>query len=168
MIIETPRLRLRPLAECDLDPLAAIAADPKVMVHVGDGVPLSRAATALWINNAGASVRLSGIGSRAVTLRESDGLIGWVGLIPTSNQNCLELIYGFARRHWGQGYATEAARALLAASEPGLVDATIDPKNKASWRILEKLGFVVVGEEQDEFGLPTLRLHLEFDQPAAG
>ncbi len=55
----------RPLAETDLDALAAIAADPQVMVHVGDGVPLSRAATALWISNAGASVRLSGIGSRA-------------------------------------------------------------------------------------------------------
>lgn len=161
MIIETPRLWLRPLAETDLDALAAIAADPQVMVHVGDGVPLSRAATALWINNAGASVRLSGIGSRAVVLRATDLLIGWVGLIPTSNQHCLELIYGFSRGAWGQGYATEAARALLAASEPGQVDATIDPKNKASWRILEKLGFVPVGEELDEYGLPTLRLRLD-------
>lgn len=160
MIIETPRLRLRPLVETDLDALAAIAADPQVMVHVGDGVPLSRAATALWINNAGVSVRLSGIGSRAVVLRQTGLLIGWVGLIPTPIQNCLELIYGFARASWGQGYATEAARALLAASEPGQVDATIDPKNRASWRILEKLGFVPIGEELDEHGLPTLRLRL--------
>lgn len=166
MIIETARLRLRPLAESDLDALAAIAADPRVMVHVGDGVPLSRAATALWINNAGASVRLSGIGSRAVTLRDDDRLIGWVGLIPTPNQHCLELIYGFARDHWGRGYATEAAKALLAASEPGLVDATIDPQNKASWRILEKLGFVPIGEELDEYGLPTLRLRRYEDADA--
>ncbi|MBA4013809.1 MAG: N-acetyltransferase [Phenylobacterium sp.] len=167
MILETSRLRLRPLAATDLDPLCAIAADPQVMAHVGDGVPLSRAATALWINNAAASLKISEVGSRAVVLRDSDALIGWVGLIPTPHPNRLELIYGFARAYWGQGYATEAARALLAACTPDAVDATIDPANLASWRILEKLGFVVVGEEEDEFGLPTLRLHLEFGPPFA-
>lgn len=167
MIIETARLRLRPLAESDLDALAAIAADPRVMVHVGDGVPLSRAATALWINNAAASLMMSEVGSRAVVLRDSDALIGWVGLIPTPHPNRLELIYGFARAYWGRGYATEAARALLAACTPDAVDATIDPANLASWRILEKLGFIVVGEEEDEYGLPTLRLHLEIGESAA-
>lgn len=167
MILETSRLRLRPLATSDLDALCAIAADPLVMAHVGDGVPLSRAATALWINNAAASLKISEVGSHAVVLRDSDVLIGWVGLIPTPHPNRLELIYGFARASWGQGYATEAARALLAACTPDAVDATIDPANLASWRILEKLGFVVVGEEVDEFGLPTLRLHLETGQQAA-
>ena len=69
MILETTRLRLRPLAASDLDALCAIAADPQVMAHVGDGVPLSRAATALWINNAAASLMMSEVGSRAVVLR---------------------------------------------------------------------------------------------------
>lgn len=167
MILETTRLRLRPLAASDLDALCAIAADPQVMAHVGDGVPLSRAATALWINNAAASLMMSEVGSRAVVLRDSDVLIGWVGLIPTPHPNRLELIYGFARAYWGRGYATEAARALLAACTPDAVDATIDPANLASWRILEKLGFIVVGEEEDEYGLPTLRLHLEIGESAA-
>ena len=167
MILETTRLRLRPLATSDLDALCAIAADPQVMAHVGDGVPLSRAATALWINNAAASLMMSEVGSRAVVLRDSDALIGWVGLIPTPHPNRLELIYGFARAYWGRGYATEAARALLAACTPDAVDATIDPANLASWRILEKLGFIVVGEEEDEYGLPTLRLHLEIGESAA-
>lgn len=167
MILETTRLRLRPLAASDLDALCAIAADPQVMAHVGDGVPLSRAATALWINNAAASLMMSEVGSRAVVLRDSDVLIGWVGLIPTPHPNRLELIYGFARAYWGRGYATEAARALLAACTPDAVDATIDPANLASWRILEKLGFIVVGEEEDEHGLPTLRLHLEIGESAA-
>ena len=167
MILETTRLRLRPLAASDLDALCAIAADPQVMALVGDGVPLSRAATALWINNAAASLMMSEVGSRAVVLRDSDALIGWVGLIPTPHPNRLELIYGFARAYWGRGYATEAARALLAACTPDAVDATIDPANLASWRILEKLGFIVVGEEEDEYGLPTLRLHLEIGESAA-
>ncbi|KRC40505.1 hypothetical protein ASE17_08870 [Phenylobacterium sp. Root77] len=161
MILETSRLLLRPLAETDLDALGAIAADPKVMAHVGDGVPLSRAATALWISNAAASLVMSEVGSRAVVLRSSGALIGWVGLIPTPHRNRLELIYGFARAYWGQGYATEAAQALMANCSAGTVDATIDPRNRASWRILEKLGFTTIGEEEDEFGLPTLRLRLE-------
>ncbi len=165
MILETSRLRLRPLAETDLDALGAIAADPQVMAYVGDGKPLSRTATALWITNAAASLRMSEVGSRGVVLRESDALIGWIGLIPTPHPNRLELIYGFARAYWGQGYATEAAQALLANCSPGTIDATIDPENRASWRILEKLGFATIGEEEDEDGLPTLRLRLDLLRP---
>lgn len=165
MILETSRLRLRPLAENDLDALGAIAADPQVMAYVGDGKPLSRAATALWITNAAASLRMSEVGSRGVVLRDSDALIGWIGLIPTPNPGRLELIYGFARAYWGQGYATEAAQALLANCSPGTIDATIDPENRASWRILEKLGFATIGEEEDEDGLPTLRLRLDLLRP---
>ncbi|MGH6998087.1 MAG: GNAT family N-acetyltransferase [Phenylobacterium sp.] len=161
MILETSRLRLRPLAETDLDALGAIAADPQVMAHVGDGVPLSRAATALWITNAAASLRMSEVGSRGVVLRETNVLIGWVGLIPTPHPGRLELMYGFARAYWGRGYATEAAQALLASCSPESVDATIAPDNLASWRILEKLGFIPIGEETDDCGLPTLRLRLD-------
>ena len=158
MILETTRLRLRPLAASDLDALCAIAADPQVMAHVGDGVPLSRAATALWINNAAASLMMSEVGSRAVVLRDSDALIGWVGLIPTPAPNRLEIIYGFARAHWGRGYATEAAGAVLDAAALGEVDATIDPENAASRRVLKKLGFCELAMEDDEYGLPALRL----------
>ena len=106
MILETTRLRLRPMAETDLDALAAIASDPQVMAGVGDGRTLSRSATALWIANAAASLRLSQVGSRGVELKADGKLIGWVGLIPTPNPNRLEIIYGLARAHWGQGYAT--------------------------------------------------------------
>jgi len=158
VILETPRLRLRPLAETDLDALAAIASDPQVMVHVGDGRPLSRAATALWITNAAASLRLSEVGSRGVTLKACGSLIGWVGLIPTPAPNRLEIIYGFARPYWGQGFATEAAGAVLEAAALGEVDATIDPENAASLHVLRKLGFEELAMETDEYGLPTLRL----------
>lgn len=157
MILQTPRLRLRPLEDADLDALCAITADPQVMAFVGDGLVLGRAATAQWITNAGASVRLGGIGSRAITLREDGRLIGWAGLIPTSEEHRLELIYGLARAYWGQGYAAEAAQAILTTTE-GSVDATIDPENGASRHILTGLGFAVVGMETDENGLETLRL----------
>jgi len=158
VILTTPRLLLRGMIAEDLEPLLSITSDPKVMAFVGDGHTLDRAATALWISNAGAALRAGSVGSRAVVLRETSQVIGWAGIIPAAVQGRVELIYGFGRAHWGRGYASEAAAALLEATEPGPIDATIDPENGASRRILEKLGFLAVGEEEDEHGLPTLRL----------
>ncbi|HEY9235574.1 MULTISPECIES: GNAT family N-acetyltransferase [Phenylobacterium] len=158
MIITTSRLILRPMMAEDLEPLLAMTSDPQVMAFVGDGQTLDRAATALWIENAAAALRASDVGSRAVVLRDSGKVIGWAGIIPTAVQGRVELIYGFSRAYWGRGYASEATAALLEASDAGPIDATIDPNNGPSRRILEKLGFAAVGEEQDEHGLPTLRL----------
>ena len=79
--IATPRLRLRPFVEADLDRLHALASDPEVIRYVGDGQPLDRAATGQWIANASASLPATGLGSRAVTLLASGELIGWAGLV---------------------------------------------------------------------------------------
>ncbi len=157
-VIETPRLRLRPLKDDDLDALSAITSDPSVMAFVGDGAPLSRASTAEWIANAARSLPQTGFGSRAVVHRDTDNLIGWAGLVWRTDEALAELIYGFGRPYWGQGFATEAASALIEANPALAIDATIDPSNTASRRILDKLAFAEVATELDEDGLPTLRL----------
>lgn len=55
-----------------------------------------------------------------------------------------ELGYVFGRGHWGQGFATEAAQALLGHgfSQLGVrrVTACCNPENERSWRLLERLG----------------------------
>lgn len=55
-----------------------------------------------------------------------------------------EFGYVFRRDHWGRGYATEAARAMLAFGFAGLgmerISATCDPDNLASARVLTKAG----------------------------
>lgn len=160
LFLVTERLRIRPLAPDDLDVLHAFSNDPEVIRYVGDGQPLDRATTAQWIANAAASLPRTGLGSRAVTLAASGALIGWCGLVAREGEPNPELIYGFAKEHWGLGYATEAARAVLATREGRAVDATIDPENAASRRVLDKLGFAEAGLEHDEDGLPTLRLRL--------
>ncbi|MDP1600479.1 GNAT family N-acetyltransferase [Phenylobacterium sp.] len=157
-VIETLRLRLRPLKHDDLDALSAITSDPSVMTFVGDGAPLSRASTAEWIANAARSLPETGFGSRAVVHCDTDSLIGWAGLVWRTDEALVELIYGFGRQYWGQGFATEAARALVEANPTLAIDATIDPSNAASRRILDKLAFAEVATELDEDGLPTLRL----------
>lgn len=160
LVLVTPRLRIRPLASDDLDVLHDFSNDPEVVRYVGDGQPQDRATTAKWITNAAGSLPRTGLGSRGVVLTATGELIGWAGLVARDGEPNPELIYGFAKDHWGKGYATEAARAVLETRDGRSVDATIDPDNAASRRVLDKLGFRPVGLEADEDGLPTLRLRL--------
>jgi RimJ/RimL family protein N-acetyltransferase len=81
----------------------------------------------------------------AITLRDSGELIGGCGFHIAEPQNRAGWIgYILARACWGQGYATEAARALLyfGFAHCGLhrIWATCDPRNVASAHVLEKIG----------------------------
>ena len=65
----------------------------------------------------------------------------------------LELAYHLARPFWGQGYATEAARACLAYARDVLmatrITAGVHPDNPGSRRVLEKMGFHRVGPDPE-------------------
>lgn len=81
----------------------------------------------------------------AITLREGGQLIGGCGFHVSDPQNRAGWLgYILARKHWGQGYATETARALLrfGFENFGLhrIWATCDPRNVASAHVLEKIG----------------------------
>lgn len=86
------------------------------------------------------------------------GLMGSKGSI--SDQGDLEIGYGLNPEHWGRGYATEALRALLPhwQATPGVrrVTAATSVFNAASARVLEKCGFVRVGEDWNEDDGPLL------------
>jgi [ribosomal protein S5]-alanine N-acetyltransferase len=77
---------------------------------------------------------------------KDDTLIGISTLFHVeSNNHRAEIGYALGREHWGSGYIQEAVRALLgyAFSELNLhrIEADVDPRNKASIRTLERLGF---------------------------
>jgi RimJ/RimL family protein N-acetyltransferase len=82
----------------------------------------------------------------AVTERDSGSVLGDAGLVHWAHRGPeVELAYRLGKAHWGQGYATEAARAWV---EAGLGDlglgrivAATYPDNIASRRVLEKSGF---------------------------
>jgi RimJ/RimL family protein N-acetyltransferase len=84
-----------------------------------------------------------------------------------------EMGYALARAHWGGGYVSEALRALLnfgfTALDLNRIEADVDPRNGASARVLEKLGFqkegfmperwIVQGEPADTVYYGLLRRH---------
>lgn len=164
-MIETARLALRRPTEDDLDPLAAINADPEVMRYIADGQTKSRDETAAGLARAAQEWDERGFGMFSVDLRDAeqtwDGeqpwdaeqpaksqFIGWVALTEPAFlpevMPAVEIGWRLAREHWGRGYATEAARAALrfGFEECGFdrIISIRDLDNDASRRVMEKLG----------------------------
>ena len=103
-----------------------------------------------------------GFGLWAVEIPGVAAFAGFVGLSVPRFQAaftpCVEVGWRLAAAHWGQGYATEGARAALAAAfgELGLeevVSFTV-PGNVASRRVMEKLG--MVRDPAEDFDHPAL------------
>jgi RimJ/RimL family protein N-acetyltransferase len=69
---------------------------------------------------------------------------GYRDLLQDGRFDFADLSYGLARAHWGHGYATEAAKAVLAygfaKGGVGNVGAAVNPNNTASIRVLKRLG----------------------------
>ena len=94
---------------------------------------------------AGEALPLRRYGFVAVVERESGDLIGDAGLHPLGGRGPdIEVGYTLARRAWGRGYGSEAARALVEHAFARLsatrVVAQVEPDNRASRHVLEKLG----------------------------
>ena len=112
-MITTERLVLRQWTDADRAPFAAMGVDPEVMQHFPSH--LTREQSDAFVDRATAAIDERGWGLWAV---ERDGsFIGFAGLaVPTFEAPFLpavEIGWRFARAAWGNGYATEAARAVL-------------------------------------------------------
>ncbi|MEM8711425.1 MAG: GNAT family N-acetyltransferase [Planctomycetota bacterium] len=93
-----------------------------------------------------------GYGMFAVEHLETGAVIGIAGLVHPGGQETPELKYAYVRDYWGQGYATEAGRALVewgaAEFEMTRIIATTSPENAPSHRVLAKCGMVDEGVEE--------------------
>jgi len=145
VLVRTPRLDLRPLAESDLAALHAISTDPVVRRFLWDDRVVTREECAELLAESRRRFEESGVGLFGITLRGSAPLLGYAGLWPMGEPPVLELLYAIHPEHGGRGLATEAARAVMAygTRKLGLADfhATVDAPNVASVRLLERLGF---------------------------
>jgi RimJ/RimL family protein N-acetyltransferase len=145
--LETARLILRQFAPDDLDALVALDADPAVMRYTSGGRPTPRAEMEQRLARYLAYHQQSaGFGFWAAIEKSSGAFLGWIHFrpLPDAPPDEVELGYRLHRAAWGQGYATEASRALIEKgfAEYGVqrVVASTMVVNVASRRVMEKSG----------------------------
>ncbi len=149
-IVGTKRLLLRQFRDSDIDAYAAMCADPEVMRYLGARSVLSRSDAWRQMAMFAGHWQLRGFGMWAVEERASGSLVGRVGLHFPEGWPDRELAWTLARPYWGRGFALEAARAALAYAFGPLewhrVISLIDPDNRRSIRLAERLGEQLEGE----------------------
>jgi RimJ/RimL family protein N-acetyltransferase len=151
IVTQTERLIIREFQVFDIEALAQILAKPEVMQFSPTGV-LSTKKTAVRIQSFLDSYQKNGYGKWAVIHRQSGSLIGYCGIAVEEIEGKLEneLGYRLDSEFWGQGLATEAAKACLAYGFNQLnldsVLGIVEPENRASIKVLEKIGMEFVKE----------------------
>jgi RimJ/RimL family protein N-acetyltransferase len=136
------------MTEVDTDALLQIFSDPKAMKYFG-GVIFDRPRMEKWVADNLAHHREHGFSLWSVVLKETGEVIGDCGLETDTIEGELRVGLGFdfQSRYWNRGYATEAAQAALehafATYRFDKIYGWIDPENKASERVAEKVGMTV-------------------------
>jgi RimJ/RimL family protein N-acetyltransferase len=167
------RLRLRALTPADTDDVFAVFADPLVMRYWSSPPMTSPDQAAGYIGQIRDWFASRGGLQWGIALDDDDDrIIGTVTLcaFALEHRRC-EIGYALGADHWGQGYAGEALRRVLAFAFDELdlarIEADVDPRNEASIRLLERLRFQregllrarwrVAGEVQDALIYGLLR-----------
>jgi RimJ/RimL family protein N-acetyltransferase len=113
--LTTPRLLLRGWRPEDREPFAALNASPEVMEHFPN--TLTRERSAELVDHFQAGIDERGWGAWAVERKEDGAFIGFIGLVPVNFDAdftpATEVGWRLDKPYWGNGYATEGARASL-------------------------------------------------------
>jgi ribosomal-protein-alanine N-acetyltransferase len=141
-VLNTQRLVLRPMQLSDSAALHEWMSDPEVMRYWSTPPHADETITSRWVSESVTAMR-KGEATEYVVL-ERNRMIGRVGLFDNRS-----IGYYFGRPHWNRGYATEALQAFIdlvfEGNEVKEIHADIDPRNAASLRLLERLGFTRTG-----------------------
>lgn len=160
--IETKRLLLRrPLPSDASAVFARYASNPAVTKYLGWRTHRSVADSQMFLACCDAEWQQAGIGPYLLQSRENGAVLGSTALRLSSPQQA-GIGYVLAQDAWGQGYATEALRAMRElALRLGVlrVTAVCHPEHRASWRVMQKCGFTREG---------LLRAHAQFPNIAPG
>jgi ribosomal-protein-alanine N-acetyltransferase len=160
LTLSTERLILRAWCEEDLPAFAALNADPRVAEFLP--TCLERTESDALAARIAAHFRRHGCGLWAVEVRGGTPFIGFAGLaVPSFDAHftpCLEIGWRLAFAHWGRGYATEAARRVLAHAFGPLGRAEIvsftTRDNRRSRAVMERLS--MRHDPADDFLHPAL------------
>ncbi|MCP3915886.1 MAG: GNAT family N-acetyltransferase [bacterium] len=150
-MFETQRLRARSWTLDDAEQAHVMYGDPEVVRHIGgdlrESVDATRELLALILERT--PTLPAGMGSFPLALRETGEIVGAALIKPLPDDDGkrtedIEIGWHLARCHWGNGYATEAGRALL---EKGFIEldlpilhAVVEEPNAASHVVARRLG----------------------------
>lgn len=146
VVVETERLRLRGWTEADIEPWTRLLyADPEVTRYLPASPFSPQERTARFYQYIVDHWARHGYGIWVVTQRTTGAFMGQCGLNHIDELGEVELDYALARDYWGQGYASEAARAatrygFATLGVPRIVALTF-AENIASRRVIQRLGF---------------------------
>ena len=156
--LRTDRLILRRWRDSDLEPWAAMNADPEVREHLGD--LLTREQSDASVSRFQAEFDQRGYGWWAVEVEATGGFIGFAGLDAVDDYmpfTGVEIGWRLARSAWGQGYATEAALTVLAhgfdALELPEILAVTTATNLRSQAVMRRIG--MTRDPAGDFDDPT-------------
>ncbi|RMG42269.1 MAG: N-acetyltransferase [Candidatus Dadabacteria bacterium] len=155
--LETERLLLREFTLNDAPRVQELCSDFEIADTTATiPHPYPEGAAEEWIKTHRPGFEAGELANFAVVLKESDEIIGTVGLVINKTHSRAELGYWIGKEYWGRGYCTEAARALV---DWGFKELSLNrifacyyKRNPASGRVQEKIGMKYEG---------TLRQHIK-------
>lgn len=159
-MIVTDRLLMRDWRVEDLEPFAALNADPEVMEHFP--APLTRMESDAFAARIQERLDEQGYGLWALEVRATGEFIGFTGLVlqtfPAHFTPAVEVGWRLARAAWGHGYAQEAARVALdlGFDEVGLdeIVSMTSTTNVRSQRVMQRIG--MHRDPADDFDHPNV------------
>jgi ribosomal-protein-alanine N-acetyltransferase len=151
--METPRLLIRKLGAGDEPFLLELLNEPAFLRNIGDRRVRTLEDAAEYLRKGpGASYEKLGFGLFLVAMKDTGAAIGICGLLKRDALEDVDIGFAYLERHWGCGYAIEAARAVMEFGwkTVGLkrIVAVTAPHNDASIKLLEKLGMEFEGMVQ--------------------
>lgn len=160
MPLKTKRLILRNWTDADLEPYCDMCADQDVMRYFPS--VLTRQESMDMAKKIRSLISARGWGFWAVELKEHSGFIGFVGLhvpkpyLPFST--CVEVGWRLRKEYWGNGYASEAAKASIDFGFSKLklneIVAFTAAINRPSIRVMERIGMSNTGLDFEHPDVP--------------
>ena len=150
--IQTGRLIIRPPVSSDFETFWSMSNDAEAKRFTGGVTPLSREEYQAQHEQGCRTFDASDAGNCVFSVEEKRAgrCIGYCGFEYSARLGGIELAYGFEKSAWGQGFASEAAEAVLLYGFEALrldaVIAAVNPENVASERILIKIGMRKTGQ----------------------
>jgi ribosomal-protein-alanine N-acetyltransferase len=152
-LLETDRLRFRNMHSDDAEAMFHLNSDPEVVQYTGDGPFESVDATRIFLEKYQEVYQHSGYGRWIMELKSTGEILGWCGLKFWPDKKITDVGYRLYKKHWGNGYASEGAKACVEYGFSVLklerIVAHARKENSASLRVLEKCGLKIIGEDME-------------------